>query len=89
MGADFAVCTVNDFQDYPAVEFADGLFYVFWIDRRYYFIDESFAIFGARITPDGQVIDPDGKEIFCDSTADCVDVAYGVADLFVVSRNRC
>jgi hypothetical protein len=89
IGVDFPICTVGDFQHYPVVEYADGLFYVFWIDRRYYFINERFAIFGARVAPDGQVIDPDGKEIFCDSTADCVDVAYDESNFFVVSRNRC
>lgn len=89
IGADFPICTVGDFQDYPVVEYANGLFYVFWIDRRYYYINQKFTIFGARVDPDGQVIDPGGKEIFCDSTADCVDVAYDMINLFLVSRNGC
>jgi hypothetical protein len=89
IGADFPICAVGNSQDYPVVEFADGLFYVFWIDRRYYYINEKFAIFGARVAPDGYVIDPDGKDVFCDSTADCVDVAYDMTNLFLVSRNGC
>ncbi len=88
-GADFSICKASDFQDYTEVEYAEDLFYVFWIDRRSYFTDEKFAIYGARVTLDGRVVDPDGKLLYCDSTADGLDVARGPNDLFVVSRNHC
>jgi hypothetical protein len=88
-GADFPICIVNDFQQYAEVEFAYDLFYVFWIDRRYYFINEKFALYGARVGMDGHVIDPNGKMVFCDSTADGLDVASDPNNLFIVSRNHC
>jgi hypothetical protein len=88
-GADFPICKASDFQDYTEVEYAEDLFYVFWIDRRFYSVNEKFAIYGARIRTDGRVVDPDGKLLYCDSTADGLDVARGLNDLFVVSRNHC
>ncbi|UCG31169.1 MAG: hypothetical protein JSV53_04630 [candidate division WOR-3 bacterium] len=89
LGTDFPICTVNDFQDYAEVEYVEDLFYVFWIDRRFYFVNEKFAIFGARVGMDGHVIDPNGKLVFCDSTADGLDVASDMNNLFIVSRNHC
>ncbi len=89
INSDFPICTAYEFQDFPVVEHADSLFYVFWVDRRFYFVDESFAICAARVTPDGQVMDPDGKVVFRDSTADRIDVAYDGSNFFVVARNRC
>ncbi|MBE0433623.1 hypothetical protein IBX73_09195 [candidate division WOR-3 bacterium] len=88
-GADFVICTVDDFQDYPAVEYADGQYYVFWTDRRFYSLNERFAIYGARVSQDGHVIDQNGKLIFCDSTAEAVGVAYDMSNFFVVARNHC
>jgi hypothetical protein len=89
LAGDFPICTADDFQDYPAVKYAEGLFYVFWSDRRFYSFNEKFAIYGARVNPDGHIIDPNGKMLFCDSAAEKVDVAYDLSNFFVVARNHC
>ncbi len=83
---DFPVCTAPRDQYYPSVTYANDQFYVFWSDRRYY---PSYAIFGARVTKDGAVLDPDGKLIFRDESAYDVNAAYDGSNFLVVFRNGC
>ena len=87
--SDFSICTAPSFQDYPVVKQVDDLYYVFWADQRLFSSTEKYAVYGARVTADGHVIDPDGKLIFCDSVADRFDVAFGVSNFLVVCRNGC
>lgn len=89
LGADFPICTAQEYQSFPVVEYASDMFYVFWIDRRLYPIKQQYAIYGARITPDGHVIDPDGKLVFCDSASGQFDVAFDGSNFLIVCRNRC
>lgn len=89
LSSDFPICTAENFQDYPVVCYTGDLFYVFWIDKRFYYPNEQFAVFGARVAVDGHVIDPNGRLIYCDSTADKFDVALGGDNSLAVCRNHC
>lgn len=89
LGADFPICTAQDYQDYPVTEYANGMFYVFWIDQRFYSTKQQYAIYGARITLDGHIIDPDGKLVFCDSASGRFDVAFDGSNFLVACRNGC
>jgi hypothetical protein len=62
--ADFPVCTAADDQLVPVVCSANDLYYVFWEDRRFVGQDTTYAVFGARVTPQGNVLDPDGRLIY-------------------------
>jgi hypothetical protein len=89
MGSDFPICTAPSFQDYPVVKQVDDLYYVFWADQRLFSSTQKYAVYAARVTADGHVIDPDGKLIFCDSAASRFDVAFGVSSFLGVCRNGC
>lgn len=88
-GSDFVICDVGEDQNYPAVAYFEDLYHVFWTDRRFYPVNERFALYGARVNPDGHVLDPDGRLIYCDSTSEAADVAHDNTNLFVVARNHC
>lgn len=59
---------------------------MFWEDYRFYRSDKS--IFAARVTPDGAVIDPDGRLILRDQTVK-VDVAFDGANFLAVIQDSC
>ena len=88
-GFDFAVCTAPSFQDYPVVRHLDSLYYVLWVDERLFPAKQQYAIYGARVTGDGHVLDPDGRLLFCDSTDSRFDAAFGISSFLVVCRNGC
>ena len=88
-GFDFAVCTAPSFQDYPVVKYVDSLYYVFWIDERLFSAKQQYAVYGARVTGDGHVLDPDGRFLFCDSADARFDVAFGASSFLAVCRNGC
>ncbi len=88
-GADFPICTAPSFQDHPVVRYVDGVYYVFWCDERFYSSSQEYAVYGARVTSDGHVIDPDGKLIFCDSVNTRFDVAFDGSNFLAVCRNGC
>jgi hypothetical protein len=58
------VCTASGSQELPAVAFDGANYLVVWDDTRNGALDD---IYGARVTPDGNVLDPTG---FAISTAD-------------------
>jgi hypothetical protein len=89
LGADFPICTAQEYQSFPVVEYASGMFYVFWLDHRQYPLKQLYAIYGARVTPDGHVIDPDGKLVYCDSASGQFDVAFDGSNFLVTCRNGC
>jgi len=85
----FNVFPISDaFQDqnYPVVIHIQDLYYVFWHDMRYYSPDRS--IFGCRVTMDGVVLDPGGREILRDR-AEWLDVAFDGANFLVAIQNCC
>lgn len=88
-GLDFPICTAPSFQDYPVVKYVDGLYCVFWSDQRLFSSMQQYAVYGARVTVDGHVIDPDGIPIFRDSVASRFDVAFGISNFLAVCRNGC
>ena len=87
--ADFPICTAESFQDHPVVKYVDNTYYVFWIDHRFYPSLNKYAVYGARVSPEGNVLDPDGKLLFCDSADSRIDVDFGVSDFLLVCRNGC
>jgi len=89
INSDFPVCTIEFNQNYPRVYLANNQYYIFWQDERFYLPDSKYAIFGARVSIDGDVIDPDGKLIFCDSVINHIGAAYDGLNFLIVSRNHC
>jgi hypothetical protein len=88
-GFDFAVCTAPRFQDYPVVAYLDTLYYVFWADERLFPAKQQYAVYGARVTAYGHVLDPDGRLLYSDSTASKFDAAFGISNFLAVCRNGC
>ena len=89
LGADFPICTAIDVQAYPCAIYANNQYYAFWIDDRYYSADSTHAVFGARISTNGTVIDPDGKMLFERQAGFATDVAYDGTNFLVVFRDSC
>ena len=86
VGADFPISTAPNYTGYPAVEFAEGNYCVFWVDQRQ---RPNMSIYGARVTPDGTVLDPDGVELYTDSAGYRCNVAFDGTNFLVVTRNYC
>lgn len=86
LDADFPICNAGNGQQYPAVVHAHDQYYVFWIDCRY---TPDWSIFGARVTEQGNVIDPNGRELYTDSASYCCDAATDGTNFLVVTRNHC
>ena len=57
----FLICSATNHQTNPRVAWGDDAFLVVWGDER----TDGWDIYGSMISPDGQVLDPDG---FCIST---------------------
>jgi len=86
IGRDFPISTTYEAQYYPAVIFANDQYYVFWEDYRLYYSDK--AIYAARVTTYGTVIDPDGKLILLDRTV-MADVAFDGVNFLVTIQDSC
>ncbi len=54
------VCAASGVQEVPRVAFSGGVFLLVWHDFRN---GRDADIYGARVTPDGRVLDPDGVPI--------------------------
>ena len=87
LGSDFPICTASGHQHTPVALFENNQYYVFWQDERYFASQELYALFGSRVTVDGTVIDPNGKEIYCDSAAGTFDAAYDGSNILIVFRD--
>jgi hypothetical protein len=76
----FAICTTDGWRGEPAVAFDGTGYLVVWTDSR-----DSNAVFGARATPDGAVLDPGGFAISASSSAvSGPRVAWGSGSFLVV-----
>jgi len=87
--ADFPICTAADEQYYPCAMYANDQFYVFWADFRYYDVDSSQSVFGARVSTSGAVLDPDGKLLYKNRAGYEPAVAYDGTNFLVVFRDSC
>ncbi len=83
---DFPISTAVNEQFEPAIAFANNQYYVFWVDYREQFTIRS--IYGARVTTEGAVLDPEGKLIFMSRT-EAVDVAYDGGNFLVALQDSC
>jgi len=88
-GADLPVCTAIDDQLVPVAAFAHDKFYVFWEDRRFVGEDTSYAVFGARVTPEGEVLDPDGRLIYRWQVRYDLNVATDGSGFLVAFEDSC
>lgn len=82
--SDFAICEYAEFQEYPCVIFADSLYYAFWADMRY-----PVSIYGARVRPDGTVLDTIGRLLFHGNTTFGARAAYDGQNALAVFRDSC
>lgn len=55
------ICKAKDFQERPAVTFGEGHWLVVWQDIRG---GKDYDLYGARVTPEGKCLDPDGAALF-------------------------
>ena len=53
----FAICQAKDLQERPRIAYGNGVFLVVWQDLRN---EKDWDIYGARITPEGKVLDSGG-----------------------------
>ena len=56
----FSVCAASGDQHKPKISYGNGNFLVLWEDGRN-FDSTGYDIYGSRITPSGEILDPDGK----------------------------
>ncbi len=85
--ADFSICAAPGTQHFPRAIFKNNQYYVFWTDCRYLGSEGSYAIFGARVSPTGMVLDPDGKLLFKRQSGYAPSVAYDGSNFLVVFRD--
>lgn len=88
-GADFPICTAVDEQYSPCATYANGQYYVFWVDYRYCSMDSSQSLFGARVSESGTVLDPDGKLLYTNRVGYVPAGAYDGTNSLVVFRDSC
>ncbi|MEO0185741.1 MAG: hypothetical protein ABIL20_08100 [candidate division WOR-3 bacterium] len=82
---DFPITNLNSDERFPCAAYANSQYYVFWTDYRNY---PQYALYGARISPTGTVIDLNGKFLFQDSCFTPA-VAYDGSNFLVVWRDGC
>lgn len=87
--SDFPICEAADNQFYPVVTFALDHFYVFWEDRRLVQTDTLYCVYGARVTTDGTVLDPDGKLIFANQVHYDIDAAFDGENFLIAFEDSC
>jgi hypothetical protein len=86
VSADFPISTAPGYTGYASVCYANDQFYVFWEDQRRYPLT---AVYAARVSRDGTVLDPEGRELYCDSAGYRVSAAWDGTNFLVVTRNHC
>lgn len=86
LSIDFPISAEVESQHFPIVQFANDQFYVFWEDLRYYPSDRSTM--AARVSEDGQLLDPEGVLMMRDRTVDVV-AAYDGTNFLVIVQDSC
>ncbi len=87
IGADFPVCTFPSNQYGPHVFYGLGQFFVTYVDDRFYPPYQS--IFGARVTPEGTVLDTAGKLLYNGYVGSRAIVEFDGANFLAVFRDSC
>ncbi len=82
--SDFPICDYPEFQYHPCVVFGESAYYTFWSDLRY-----PASIFGARIRPDGAVLDTNGVFLYHGNTTHGARAAYDGQNFLAVFRDSC
>lgn len=86
MTADFSISTAPEDQQGAVALYADTHFCVFWQDMRHFPGDRS--LYAARVTPDGAVLDQEGKLLFRDAVV-VLDAAYDGVNMLVAFQDSC
>jgi len=89
VGSDFPISAAAESQRYPAVCFQPDQYYVFWCDRRFYGLDSTGCLYCARVTTDGAIVDPDGRQLYRDDVGYELDAAFDGVNFLVIFRNHC
>ena len=90
VGANFPICTESTNQQYyPSAFYANGQYYAFWADARYYGVNSTYCLYGARVSTTGTVLDPDGKLCFRDSCISKPAIASDGSNFLIAFRNGC
>jgi alpha-tubulin suppressor-like RCC1 family protein len=84
-----AICTARDYQLYPAVAFDGQNYLVVWTDARDNSVQPySLELYGARVTPGGVVLDPNGFRITHGEVALNPTVTFNGIEHLVVAYAR-
>jgi hypothetical protein len=86
IGADFPISTAAGYTGYASVICAQDQYYVFWEDQRQ---RPLTSVYAARVTRQGTVLDPEGRELWTDSVGYRVSAAWDGENFLVVTRNHC
>lgn len=87
IGADFPICDTIQHQQSPDVLCVNDTFFVFWNDMRSYSdTNQVSEVCGTRVLPNGTVLDPSSKGIYCDTAYGRPDASYDGSNLLVVLR---
>jgi hypothetical protein len=84
INSDFIICGHEEQQFQPSVIYVDSLYYVFWSDYR-----QAMSIYGARVRPDGTVIDTQGVFFYQGYSVYGLRTAYDDQNIFFVFRYGC
>jgi hypothetical protein len=84
IAGDFPICEYPNFQYHPCVVFSDSTYYTFWSDFRY-----PASIFGARVRPDGTVLDTNGVFLYHGNATHGARAACDGQNFLVVFRDSC
>ena len=84
VSSDFPICEYPEFQEFPCVIYTDSLYCAFWSDMRI-----PVSIYGARIQPNGVVLDTTGRFLFHGNTTFGARAAYDGQNMLVVFRDSC
>ncbi len=87
--ANFPICNYTANQSSPTVIYSNNQYYCFWTDLRYYGSTGQYAVYGARISNAGTVLDPNGKPMFIRQSAYESRVAFDGTNFLVAFRDSC
>ena len=88
IAAEFQICGATGAQYNRDIAFDGTNFLALWEDHRSSVL--IYPMYGARVTPQGQVLDPDGKRYAPEhDTALDQSVAFGGGNYLITYRDHC